>query len=135
MKRVTLAVPILAFAAWAQPVLGCRCIEPSLQGAYKRADSVAQVRIDKVSAPSSDGTVTAQGEILKTWKANLPSHVEIITGEDCAYPLKAQETYILYLSKGNASWGTYRCRGNRRMEKAADTIRWLNRYGLSIKEH
>jgi hypothetical protein len=134
MKLVALVLPILAFATCLQPALGCRCIEPSLQNAYKRADSIAQVRIDKVSVPSSDGTVIAQGEIVTTWKMSLPSRVEIVTGEDCAYPLKAQETYILYLSKGETSWGTYKCRGNRSLGEAGRTVRWLKRYGHPINE-
>lgn len=134
MKLVALALPILAFATYLQPALGCRCIEPSLQSAYKRADSIAQVRIDKVSVPSSDGTVIAQGETVTTWKTSLPSHVEIVTGEDCAYPLKAQETYILYLSKGETSWGTYKCRGNRSLREAGRTVRWLKRYGHPINQ-
>jgi hypothetical protein len=131
MRWVKLALPIVAFAMSLRPALGCRCIEPSLQSAYKRADSIAQVRIDKVSAPTSDGTVTAQGEVLTTWKVSLPLHIEIVTGEDCAYPLKAQKIYILYLSKGDTSWGTYKCRGNRSLREAGQTLRWLNRYGLS----
>ncbi|MGI8743138.1 MAG: hypothetical protein ACR2NN_11330 [Bryobacteraceae bacterium] len=132
MRWIALALPILAFAIYVEPALGCRCTEPSLPSAYKRADSVAQVRIDKVSPSSSDGTVTAQGEIVTAWKTSLPPHVEIVTGEDCAYPLKAQGTYILYLSKGDTAWGTYKCRGNRALGEADRTVRWLKRYGHSI---
>ena len=133
MRRATSALLGLALSACVQPAFACRCVEPSLQYAYKHADAVGKIRINDVSVPSSDGSVTAQGEILKAWKANLPLHIQIVTGEDCAYPLKAHETYILYLSKGGASWGTYKCRGNRSLRRSGDTIRWLNKYGTPIK--
>jgi hypothetical protein len=134
MRRIVLLLAILAFLLHVQPAQACRCLEPSPRNAYKRADSVAQVRIDIVSAPSPDGTVTAQGEIIANWKKKLPSRIDIVTGEDCAYPLKARETYILFLSKGSASWGTYKCRGNRVLREAGETVRRLQRYGTPTKQ-
>src|SRR4051812_42233515 len=113
MTWIKLLLPMLAFSVCLRPAVACRCTEPSLGSAYKRADSIAQVRIEKVFPPSSDGTMTVQGEVVSTWKASLPTRIEIVTGDDCLYPLKAGETYILYLSKGAGSWGTYKCRGNR----------------------
>ncbi len=114
--------------------LACRCVEPSLKTAYARADAVAQVRIYQVSEPSSDGTVTAQAEVLNSWKTKLPSRIQIWTGEDCAYALRAEEHYVLYLSRGDDRWGTYKCRGNRIGANAAATVSWLNRHTRLIAE-
>jgi hypothetical protein len=134
MRHVNQILGILTLLLFCRiPVLGCRCTEPSLKAAYDRADAVGKIRIEQASAPSADGTVTAQAEVLGSWKTNLPPQIRIVTGEDCAYSLQPGETYILYLSKGDDVWGTYKCRGNRLAKEAAGTVQWLNRRTASGK--
>lgn len=123
---------ILIFVVVSLPAaFGCRCTEPTTKRAYARAEAVARVRIVEVSEPTSDGTVTAQGEVESAWKAGLPSRIRIITGEDCAYPFESGHTYLLFLFKGEQEWGTYRCRGNKTDAESAQAVRWLKRYGTA----
>src|SRR5215472_10544775 len=113
MRQLSSLLLVLLFAiSFRGMALACRCVDPSLKAAYTKADAVVQVRIDEVSDPLQDGTVTAQAEVLSSWKTKVPHKIQLWTGEDCAYPLRKQETYILYLSRAADRWGTYKCRGN-----------------------
>jgi len=129
-SKPTVVIVILLVCCSAS-AFGCRCTEPTLADSYARADAVAKVRIQLVSQPSADGTVNAEGEVLDSWKVKLPAQIKIVTGEDCAYPLQSGETYILYLNKGDGTWGTYKCRGNRSAKQAGRTLHWLQLHGSS----
>jgi|GEM_PF-5549123 hypothetical protein len=120
-----------AVACHAPAALACRCVPPALAAAYEQADAVAEVRIVAVSSPSADGSISAEGEVVAAWKTRLPNPIRIVTGEDCAYPMKANTIYLLYLSKGRDVWGTYECRGNRVLGKAHAALHWLGRHGVS----
>ncbi len=114
------------------PACGCRCVEPKLKTAYARADAIALVRITRVSQSSEDGTISANADVLDSWKAKLPPHVVVVSGEDCAYPFADQETYLLYLSRGTDSWGTFKCRGNRLRKDAEPALQWLRRHASAF---
>ena len=133
MIRKFALLAIMAFAVAPTSAQACRCTEPSASLAYSRADAVARVIIRNVSPPSADGTFRADAEVSNSWKRRLPSSVQIITGEDCAYPLAFGGQYILYLFGKNPPYGTYRCRGNREFPQAADVQRWLERHAREAK--
>jgi len=110
-------------------VLACRCREPTLHAAYARADAVAVVQIKEIAA-LPDGAAHVTGEVLQSWKADVPRSLNVFTGDNCIYTMEGKEIYLLYLTNGKGGdFGTYRCHGNRRKEEAADSLRWLMRHG------
>jgi hypothetical protein len=132
MSMKTLMSCTLAAAAastWPMTASACRCVEPRAPAAYAHAEAVATVRVSRVVA-LPDGVVEADADVLKSWKAGLPRSIHLVTG-DCAYPMSAGETHLLYLSRGrtDGEWATYRCRGNLPEPNAAERLRWLGRHG------
>jgi len=116
---LTLGLP---FEAW-----GCRCVEPDIKNSYKRADAVALIHITAI-ANGNDGSVRAQGEVLRNWKSALQTKLEVWTGDDCAYHLKIEHTYLLYLQRDkDGRLSTYICKGNRENAHAARYVEWLDK--------
>jgi hypothetical protein len=126
VRTLIALVPIFLLLWQAQDANACRCKEPSLRQAYDNADVVAVVHLEEVTP----GEVTrARAKVERAWKSSLPESVEIVTGEDCRYPLAKGETYLLYLKRGDGDeLGTYQCRGNKSSSKSAPSVRWLNKH-------
>jgi hypothetical protein len=109
--------------------LACRCSEPGPEAAYHRADVVALVQVSEVGSPSADGVIRATGSVQKAWKSTIPATIHIVTGEDCAFHLAPDRTYLLYFAAGTDEFGTYRCRGNHEVMNARPILHWLELYG------
>lgn len=133
-RSSTPALLLVLLSICAGPAIACRRTEPSLDYAYRNADAVAKVRIESVADPSADGSIVAKAVVVTAWKTEVPPHISIVTGEDCAYLFRAHTSYILYLSRSADSWGTYRCRGNRLLVHADRATRWLERHGRLIRD-
>lgn len=123
---------LLCAALWPLQATACRCQEPGPSAAYKRADAVADIRIDEVSVLEGDIT-QARAEVLQSWKSVLPRSLSVYTGEDCMYPLAKGNRYLLYLKRDDQGrFGTYVCRGNLDHSRSANRVRWLNKHGKPL---
>lgn len=123
----TLVVGLL-LAGLVQPALACRCTDPSVKAAYKRADAVARVHILADMTETDVQVFSTKAHVIKSWKMALPDDITVVTGDDCAYRMTAGEDYILFLSSGGiATYATYQCRGNRKVSDAKHVLKWLNK--------
>jgi hypothetical protein len=110
-------------------VHACRCVEPAIGQAYRRADLVVVATIDKVG--SSEGNVMkATATVSDAWKTSAPATITFISGEDCLYEVKAGQKHLLFLYRDpGGTLGTIRCRGNRPLSNAKEDLSWLKRHG------
>jgi hypothetical protein len=131
MRKLPLVLgTVFAVLAFQAPAFACRCTPPSEADAYARADAVAHVRVENATAPSADGTVTADVAVKEAWKRALPASIRVVTGDDCAYPFVAGREYILYLTAGNGGvFGTNRCQRNSEVSADAGESKWLRQNG------
>jgi hypothetical protein len=128
MKPTTLLVLATALSplqAWA-----CRCVEPTVDRAYARADAVARVQVNQI-VTLADGSTRIEAQALESWKSDVPRALRIATGPDnCAYTPTAGETHLLFLQRGEqGELTTARCDGNQTQAEAADSLRWLTSKG------
>jgi hypothetical protein len=130
MSKLSLVLgAVFAVGAFQAPALACRCTQPSEANAYQRADAVARVRVEAATAPSADGTITAQAQVQEAWKRSLPPSIRVVTGDDCALPLVTGREYVLYLTAGDGVFGTNRCQRNRELVAGSDVPKWLRQHG------
>jgi len=112
--------------------LPCRCKEPSMQVAYKRADTVVVAKVISITTdPNTRMTVVLS--VSQVWKRDSPEQVTITTGPPCGYNLEKDSEYLLYLLRAPNGIYTDICARNRKLEQAKEPIHWLQRYGKSAK--
>lgn len=108
---------------------GCRCVEPTIQQAYRRADLVVAVTIDEVGSSGNDA-VRARATVREAWKSLAPASITFVSGEDCIYDVKVPQKHLLFLYRGDdGTFGTIRCRGNLPFANAKSSLAWLKRHG------
>jgi hypothetical protein len=113
----------------------CRCVEPSVRMAYKRADVVVIAKVLKITSGPEPNAITAVLSVSQAWKRDIPTQITLVSGEDCVYMLGKDQEHVLYLTKDKAEnlYGTVRCRGNKLVFKAQQALEWLRRYGKPAK--
>jgi hypothetical protein len=128
MWLVSLVMTVGIFApAGAQ---ACRCIEPTVKAAYRRADLVVVATIDEVDR--SGETVKVRATVSDAWKVSAPAQITFLSGETCAYDVGVGQKHLLFLYNGEGGvYGTVRCRGSRSLASARKSIAWLRRFGKS----
>ena len=118
---VALVVPLSASA--------CRCAPPATAQAYKAAAAVVLATVEAVREETAiDGSV-ATFRVTRSWKGDLPTHVRVMTGTNCAIPWEPGEQYLLFLERDAARKTLFatRCNGTARADAAKDRLAWLNK--------
>ena len=126
-SQLLFAIAVMPF--WAPSAAqACRCVEPTIKQAYRRADLVVVATIDAVDR--SGDTMKARATVSDAWKAPAPTTITFLSGENCVYDVEVGQKHLLFLYTGDGGvYGTVRCRGSRPLAKAKESIAWLKRHG------
>ena len=120
----------LCFVGEANEASACRCREPMVGTAYRRAALVVLAETVAVrSRPEIQGQ-TVIVRVHNAWKEDSPEELTIVTGSDCAYMMKLGEKHLLFLSPAEGdSFTTGKCMGDRAAGDAKSSLSWLRRHG------
>jgi hypothetical protein len=123
---------LLAIGLYPNVAAACRCVEPTVRQAYRRADLVVVATVEGVER-TKDDVLKATVSIKRGWKTAPPSRLTFVSGEDCSYEVKVGEQHLLFLYKASdGTYGTIRCRGSKAIPAAGNSLAWLNRHAQSI---
>jgi hypothetical protein len=80
---------------------------------------------------NDESGVAANFVVNKAWKTQVRKHVVVFSTTTCAYDLKPNAEYLLYVIAlpGANEFSTKRCMGNLVVSDANDALDWLSRYG------
>lgn len=130
LGRVLSRLCVVVVALQPQHALACRCREPAIATAYRRADAVVQALVVKVVPTPQPPGSTAILAVSKTWRRDLPDEIAVSTVTDCAYEWREGREYVLFLVRDSTGvLSTGRCLGNRPVEDAGDMLTWLQGKG------
>jgi hypothetical protein len=128
MLRFMPVASLLGAFAFAPAAFACRCAEPSLAAAYRRAGAVALVKVIEVKPGSGETMVNTLVAASEAWKSDVPSRFTVVSGEDCIYPMNPGEQHLLFLTRTGEILSTYRCRGSRPADQAKPALEWMKRH-------
>jgi hypothetical protein len=112
------------------PALACRCREPPIGSAYRRASVVVLAEAIEVRGLPEIQGQEVKLRVIQTWKADARAIVTIVTGSDCAYSINRGETYLLFLvSAPPGGLTTGKCMGDVPEGMAKVSLAWLSRHG------
>lgn len=125
LRAITLLFVIHAGA------FACRCIEPPVGTAYKGASAVAMVKVLSTSPSSTAKGTLIEASVSESWKHTVSGIVKITTDTDCAYPVKANEEYLLFLVQDKAgNYSTGLCLGNYPKALSGKAVAWLRKNSI-----
>lgn len=109
--------------------LACRCREPGVATAYRRAASVVLAEAIEVRERPDIQGQEARLRVVGAWKTDAPAVVTVVTGTTCAYLFKPGEKHLVFLVSQQGSLGTGKCMGDLPEGKAKAALAWLARHG------
>lgn len=116
-------------AAYPSFAEACRCREPSTAAAYSRAALVVLAEALEVRARPEVQGAQLKVRVLQAWKSESPEILEVVTGTDCAYSVRAGEKHLLFLLRVGDGFTTGRCMGNVPAARSEGPLSWLRRHG------
>ncbi len=111
-------------------VLACRCVSSSQRQFYKRANAVVVAQVKSVEIVDGKANlVKVELSVETTWKHSVSKQVIVYSsGESCDFNFEAGVKYLLYLTESEAGFTTSKCAGNKAIDSANESLRWLRRY-------
>jgi hypothetical protein len=108
----------------------CRCREPAVGAAHRRAELVVMAKVLEVKPRASDPQgQEAKVQVLDAWKKDTAQTITVTTGTDCAYPLTVGDRHLLFLTSAGDGLTTGRCMGNLPAARAQRAVTWLSHHG------
>jgi hypothetical protein len=128
-SSVRLVLVVLLALGASYRAYACRCVEPSVKSAHRRASMIVLGEaLEVVPRPDIQGQ-EVKVRVLESWKSDSVEIVTIVTGTTCSYPLKTGEKHLLFLifsEPGHLTTG--RCMGDLPLEKAKQSLAWLGKH-------
>lgn len=110
--------------------LACRCLEPEPASAYKRADAVIHVKVERVTPNVGGEGNLAVVHVNRAWKKPMPEELTLLLPPACMYPMEPEHSYLLYLLPPvNGQYSTARCLGNKTEEESSKALDYLKKKG------
>jgi hypothetical protein len=114
----------------------CRCREPTIQQAYRRAELIVYGTVVDVTSRAGADRLHVTLEVGKVWKGSADPTIAVTSGSNCRFEPARGRAALLYLVRSaTGEWTTGRCMGNSVGEAASARVPWLDQHAKNARSH